>query len=141
MKTHQKFLVQHCYCLPPVDIESIIASLGVNIVSFSFDKIDGMCLKEDDGWTIVVNTNISLRRRRFTLAHELKHVLAGEASFLMNGFETKKEQEANAFAGRILVPALAFIEAWKQNKNIGYLSRLFGVSQQVIKIRLKEIGI
>ena len=99
MKNHQKFLAQNCYLQPPVNLSELLQNLSVTLVAFPFKKLDGMCLFENGGWTIVVRQDASPTRQRFTIAHELKHILDGEGGlFLLNGQKNSIEIEANAFA-------------------------------------------
>jgi len=88
-------------------------------------------------------------RRRFTIAHELGHVLLGHVS---KGKKAKRdvnfnargdwdEVDANAFAAELLMPEPHIREKVKSETNISTLAAYFGVSPTAIRNRLKNLGI
>jgi Zn-dependent peptidase ImmA (M78 family) len=91
---------------------------------------------------IVVNTEITGERQRFTLAHELGHLVLQEV-------ETTKENEKNCdkFAGAFLMPDNFLFENLGRSRNsisIGELCSLkknLGVSILAIAMRCKQTGI
>ena len=80
-------------------------------------------------------------RQRFTLAHELGHLVMDVAATL------DEEKAAYRFAGAFLMPANAlWATIGKHRTSIGWgelfeLKQLFGVSVQAITYRSKELGI
>ena len=98
----------------PVDVLAICRSLGVRVVEY----IDP-CPEVGDGFSaiidgvphICVERGKSVRRTRFTIAHELGHILLGHVGKynLVNRepspHDDPIEQAANAFAARLLAPA------------------------------------
>lgn len=90
---------------------------------------------------IVVNENITLERRRLTLAHELAHRLIDETS------PVDHEKASNVFAGAFLVPRDHLVrEIGKHRKALGYqeliqLKRMYRVSAAAFLVRLKQVGI
>jgi Zn-dependent peptidase ImmA (M78 family)/DNA-binding XRE family transcriptional regulator len=90
---------------------------------------------------IVVNENITLERRRLTLAHELAHRLIDETS------PVDHEKASNIFAGAFLVPRDHLVrEIGKHRKALGYqeliqLKRMYRVSAAAFLVRLKQVGI
>lgn len=88
-------------------------------------------------------------RQRFTIAHELGHVLLGHVS---KGKKAKRddnfnprgdwdEVDANAFAAELLMPEAHVREKVRTETNISELARFFGVSPTAIRNRLKNLGI
>lgn len=88
-------------------------------------------------------------RQRFTIAHELGHVLLGHVS---KGKKAKRddnfnprgdwdEVDANAFAAELLMPELHVREIVKSMTSISDLASHFGVSPTAIRHRLKNLGI
>tara|TARA_R100001530_G_scaffold13727_4_gene12574 strand:- start:1255 stop:2346 length:1092 start_codon:yes stop_codon:yes gene_type:complete len=90
---------------------------------------------------IVVNEQITLERRRFTLAHELGHRLIDESS------PVNHEKASNVFAGAFLVPGDHLVrEIGKHRKALGYhelvqLKRMYRVSAAALLVRLKQVGV
>lgn len=114
-----------------------------------FNEVAGFMGK--DGRTIYVNDADPVNRQTFTIAHELGHyflqhqpdergVLYRWSKF--NG-KTPVEQEANCFAGNLLVPKKMLKEQMKRygldENSLTILADLFGVSKEVIKYRLLKI--
>lgn len=90
---------------------------------------------------IVVNQDITLERRRLTLAHELGHRLIDAASRIDH------EKASNVFAGAFLVPRNHLVrEIGEKRKSLGYqeviqLKRMYRVSAAAFLVRLKQVGI
>ena len=90
---------------------------------------------------IVVNQDVSLERRRLTLAHELAHRLIDAKS------PVDHEKASNVFAGAFLVSrAHLFREIGKSRKGIGYqeliqLKRMYRVSAAALLVRLRSVGV
>ena len=91
--------------------------------------------------TIVVNREVTLERRRFTLGHELGHRLIDETS------PVDHEKASNIFAGAFLVPRDHLIrEVGKHRKALGYqelvqLKRMYRISAAMLLVRLRQVGI
>ena len=66
----------------PIDIFAIVngwKEKKITIIKYPMsDRISGMCTKENHDIIICINSNTSYGRQRFTLAHELYHVLYEE---------------------------------------------------------------
>lgn len=90
---------------------------------------------------IVVNKEVTLERRRFTLAHELAHRLIEETS------PVDHEKASNVFAGAFLVPRNHLVrEIGKHRKALGYqeliqLKRMYRVSAATLLVRLRQVGV
>jgi Zn-dependent peptidase ImmA (M78 family) len=92
---------------------------------------------------IVVNDHkwVSGERERFTLAHELGHLILDCAA------EVPAEKAANRFAGAFLMPAeVLWAEVGKQRDSLSVgelieLKRVFGVSLQMLVYRCRDLRI
>lgn len=116
------------------------------------DSICGFTLY-DAGCPVIVIKKAAESRQVFTLMHELGHVLLHRSSFIDEDDDLYsyqgKEQEANAFAGQLLVPA-DFLKRINDNDRPsdvrdydGWLYRYrkeWTVSGEVILRRLKDSG-
>src|ERR1700682_2412709 len=61
---------------PPVPVEKIATSLGAQVTYEAFDgDVSGMLYREADRTLIGVNSTHVATRQRFTLAHEIAHLL------------------------------------------------------------------
>jgi Zn-dependent peptidase ImmA (M78 family) len=95
---------------PVVNICSLLEENGVIIYEMNtIDKFDGLSFFTDKGYPIIViNKSLSNDRKRFTIAHELGHILMhNDSNFPISAFndEKRKEKEANEFASEFLMPA------------------------------------
>jgi Zn-dependent peptidase ImmA (M78 family) len=146
----------------PVDPLRVAKTLGIKVVNakFSDETISGLISKNKGDATIFVNHADSPLRKRFTIAHELGHLLLhmeGEsAEFVDPKFnfrptdpyeqfdswseDRKKEWEANRFAAALLMDESLILSAIKSIP-ASDLALHFQVSQQAMSIRLNELGL
>ncbi len=94
---------------PVKDICALLEQNGVIIYEMStHDKFDGVSFFTDKGYpVIIVNKSFPNDRKRFTIAHELGHILLhNDSNFPVSSFrdEKTKEKEANEFASEFLMP-------------------------------------
>ncbi len=123
----------------PVDVQHLVSELGGRI-EVRFDaslEPESLYIDGKGGFTVFVARNTSLARDRFTIAHELGHLLlhhdpaSGSASFRRYG-RSRSETEANVFAGALLMPAGQFRQAWSDSdgdlaslRSSGWIRRLW----------------
>ena len=106
---------------------------------------------ENGRWLIVVNRNDVPGRRRFTLAHEFKHVLdhsvASVAYAHLGRGDAKRrdrqvEQICDHFAACLLMPRPVVKRAWASGiQDIEALAGLFKVSSAAMQVRLDYLGL
>lgn len=92
---------------PISDICNFLERNGVFIYEWNspHDEFDGVSLITDAGnHLVIVNRNRSNDRIRFTLAHELGHILMHEYPNYPVFSNRDKEKEANCFASEFLIP-------------------------------------
>jgi Zn-dependent peptidase ImmA (M78 family)/transcriptional regulator with XRE-family HTH domain len=105
------------------------------------------------GFCIVVNSDMTLGRQVFTLAHELAHAFfhsqEADAWISMPGAPVERERFSDVFAGELLVPGDALagvideLEAWEEIPDpvmVVHLQRHFGVSYAALLVRLRQEG-
>ncbi|MFC0268024.1 ImmA/IrrE family metallo-endopeptidase [Kushneria aurantia] len=88
-------------------------------------------------------------RRRFTMAHELGHVLMGHVQpgveprrdTNFNAYGDPLETGANAFAAELLMPEAEIRRHAHSATDVRHLAGIFGVSTSAISNRLKNLGI
>lgn len=95
---------------PVRNIINLIEANGIVVYMWDcrFDDFDGVSLISDKGnHIILVNRNMSNDRQRFTLAHELGHILMHQNVDFVVSESRDREKEANAFASEFLMPSQA----------------------------------
>jgi Zn-dependent peptidase ImmA (M78 family)/transcriptional regulator with XRE-family HTH domain len=103
------------------------------------------------GFSIVINSNVTLGRQVFTVAHEMAHAFFHSRGLdvivSMPGAELGRERFADAFAGELLVPGdelrrlVSDHAPWNGLTNpttVVHLQRHFGVSYATIRVRLLQ---
>jgi transcriptional regulator with XRE-family HTH domain len=108
----------------PVRVEELAAGCGVRVLPWEFDNVDGLVVELDSGPAIAFNKNQAPTRQRFTIAHELGHLLlrhtdrfyvdfgdelAPGAAGEHPGYDWRAERAANDFAANLLMPALCSV--------------------------------
>jgi len=150
--------------LPPVPVEQLANFSGADIHYEPFSgELSGMVHRQPHGRAVIgVNALHSSTRQRFTIAHELGHLLLhkdeqfhidenspiGFRSSLSSQAVDSDEIEANQFAAELLMPVPllnAVIEKIPANTAtedaITHLSEVFGVSEQAMTFRLSGLGL
>lgn len=96
----------------PVKVVRLCKQMGIRVVIFTPETdSDGFSTVVDGLATIFVSDQCSRERQRFTVAHELGHILLGHVGEyeLVNREPSRGdnpiEQAANVFASRLLAPA------------------------------------
>jgi Zn-dependent peptidase ImmA (M78 family) len=132
----------------PVSLVSVIQHLqtkhNLDVVSDYFSqKISGLLvtsMKEGVEYaTIGFNKNHHWNRRRFTIAHEIGHLLLRHSCVPIDGKKSHNEREADLFASELLMPPAIFRDDFKRLRDIPSLAQLYRVSPQALTIRLKEL--
>lgn len=90
--------------------ERLAEYLSVEIRESPLDGCDGWCLSVGEARIIRLNNSLSVTRKRFTLAHELGHLilgvpaLVGESFEDMLGSDSAEERRVNDLASELLIP-------------------------------------
>lgn len=146
---------------PPVDLDLIAAKVDAEIRHLDLAAdISGILYRQNDRRVIVVNQAHAEPRRRFTIAHEIGHLVLhkGVEVHVDSGFrinlrnprsataEDVEEIEANAFAANILMPA-AWLRADVKDptldptdsRELDALALRYQVSPQAMVVRLASL--
>lgn len=106
------------------------------------DKVSGIlvrCQKVDDDYTVIgFNENHHWHRRRFTIAHEIGHLLLGHVCSGNQDDRSYNENEANIFAGELLIPTSLIKKDYTKHSDLKKLSELYRVSPTAMTIKLME---
>jgi Zn-dependent peptidase ImmA (M78 family) len=150
---------------PPVSVEQIAASHGIQIVRSSAEWNESGFLLRDNGRVIIgINARNSPKRQRFTIAHELGHWLLHDGkplivdqSVMINKRDDVSSQatdwqeiQANQFAAELLMPFKFVTDELRQQMSsdigsreelITTLARIFSVSNDAMGWRLINLGV
>lgn len=142
-----KGILRHFGILRPPTPENIVSYLGdVTVEYMDWKALSGACTRVGDKWVLAVNKNHPKSRRRFTLMHEFKHALDGVDArdyFAARDGAARSFEEylADNFAVHILMPE-EWVRVWYPRlKGANRMAWQFGVSNQAMKVRLKELGL
>jgi len=138
---------------PPVNFNALfeLPNLEVQLESdYKMDHFSGLSRFSRGKWLIIIDRNDPHGRRRFTLSHELKHVLdhglekLAYANFGYGDTERRQKQvEAicQHFAANLLMPKMWVREWWTLGfQDVEALAGLFQVSNEAMEVRLKKLG-
>lgn len=93
-------------------------------------------------WLLSVNGSEPWTRQRFSLAHELKHVIDHRHVETLYRSSADAEAAAEYFAACLLMPKRAVHQAWAAgHQRLSTLSTMFAVSPAAIARRLEHIGL
>lgn len=150
-----------CYSIP-VNVNAVSDFLGIKVKAVELEEeVSGFCVINGSFIHIGFNKNDPAVRIRFTIAHELGHVLLHAKDNPVFIDKVKKfdrnvnsstgqlqiEREANAFAAALLMPRGLLTAEINSNMNetnksfISLLANKFGVSDQAMTIRLTNLGL
>ena len=168
-KEAQRLLKERGTHSAPVDVHSIAERFARIVKSPLEPEVSGVLVPQEKGnWIIIVNESHHPVRQRFTIAHELGHLL-------LHGYKTPhadrrfrfrdarssegsaiEEIQANQFAAELLMPRELIIKAAIEtigfqvfdyvssqdtefSEGLAALAKEYEVSQQAIAIRLSSI--
>lgn len=136
-----------------VNIRSLVYANIRNLTVLWFpmkQNISGCCSKTKDDNVIFINTNQTVGRQNFTLAHEVYHLLYEDSDdFIVCGINSNSQSEKNAdnFASTLLMPDSALY--WFKNKNrieewsiedVIKCEQYYQVSRRTMLVRLKKLN-
>lgn len=131
---------------PIPNLVELLEGRGIKVLAVDLVTIDGLAARvrragADAASVVVVNRKTRGERQRFTLAHELGHMVLQAAP------RVDAEKAAHRFAGAFLMPAETLrAEVGAHRSAMGWhelfgLKQLFGVSVQALAVRCRELGI
>jgi Zn-dependent peptidase ImmA (M78 family) len=150
----------------PVLVEDIAAKLGAKITYEPFEgkgDVSGMLLRDKDRTVIGINSAHANVRQRFSIAHEIGHLVMHNGAFFVDQTVRfnrdnmsslaidPREIEANGFAAELLMPESLVTSAVRKRMakkaNLpaavlaSELAQEFQVSTQAMEFRLTNLGI
>jgi Zn-dependent peptidase ImmA (M78 family) len=126
--------------LPPTDLVVAARNLGVSDIRGENIPVDGVVRKEGAKLIVVYSRELAEGRRRFTIAHELGHVLFAKsgANFPRHGEEL--ERLCDMFAAELLMPSKICRQMIQEGKSSTDFHKVFQTSLQAADRRYEEIS-
>lgn len=151
----QSLLGDSISLLPTLDVIDLIEQkLGINVVLTDLPSgCDGMSYQDGPFRIIVLGTTPSFARQRFTLAHEVGHILWGDATEVIEeyapdhakpGADSQAEKRANRFAAMFLASdadVRAFLGSRAVDEAFNDLCWAFRMTPSAMSRRLLTLGI
>jgi len=129
---------------PLPEITEMFEENNIKIFEVSKEEsFDGMSTKVNGIPVIVINKNIKLLRKRFTLSHELAHLIFD----LKEIDEKENERICNTFAGAFLIPEESFKKEFGERrghldlKELTIIGDYYGISVQAIMARARFLNL
>lgn len=141
-------LLTHARITVPAVDESVITDLPfVTVTERPGFPTSGMVTQTDSGWVIVLRAEEAKTRRRFSLAHEFKHILDDPLIEKLyparDGFSAHERAEwtCDYFAACLLMPRMWVKRDWAGGgiQDIDRLARRYRVSRVAMAVRLAEL--
>lgn len=148
-------LIECKICELPVNLAKVVNHYGIYLIKYSdsnyvskhsFPAEDGYSRLIDGKPAIYYNDSKKENRIRFTIAHEIGHILLGhlsEGETLHRNTELDsqdlKEQQANVFARDLLMPAVVINQLVSSAKDISNLCNVSNLSAEIRWLRLQEL--
>ncbi|MDK8277942.1 ImmA/IrrE family metallo-endopeptidase [Peptostreptococcus anaerobius] len=141
-----------------IDIFKLIQKIkNLTIVFYPLgNNISGVCYKGETSHVIAINSDMSVGRQRFSMAHELYHLYFDDSAVnavspITIGSGDENEKKADQFASYFLVPSSSLynmVEDIKEKENKKHLTledvieieQYYGVSHKAMMYRLLNDG-
>lgn len=132
---------------PIQNMTELLEEHGIKVFKLDLpERVDGLScqvhrLDGGDVPVVVCSTGKSVERQRFTIAHELGHLVLDIPSTI------PEEKACHRFAGAFLVPQAELIrEVGRRRHNFGFaelieIKRMFGISAAALVMRMRDLGI
>lgn len=143
-------LLKYFKCEGPPFRDELIAELPRIEIRRVIDLFtEGVTRWHRGKWQINIRATDTPTRQRFTLCHEIKHILDASIEDIIYGHlprnharDMEIEAICNAFAAALLMPKKWIKRAWSQGmQNVATLAWYFEVSPQAMQIRLQTLGL
>lgn len=131
---------------PLPDLIDIFEERGIKVFEIDnqqYRGFDGLSANINDIPIVVIGNQWPGDRQRFTLAHELAHILLGDFGFSQD----KLEKFCDHFSGAFILPKQSLTNVLGQHRTsieareLSLLKQEFGISMASILHRIEEVGI
>lgn len=131
----------------PVDLISIAKKQGYDVYNISTDEPNVSGLVDYNKKVIGVCKTDSDLRKRFTIGHEIGHIVLDHQEQGMHvdrrtHITSEKESQANYFSGALLMPKNYFIKAYTTlGGDLAAVAKIFDVSEAAAAVRASILGL
>lgn len=135
----------------PLDVTALARQAGAEVfIADLGEDVYGMIEGNASGATIYVDRESALTRRRFTIAHEIGHMVsykdeAGVPQYVdvrdEDGRGNAEEIYANEFAGELLMPEVKLKELISEGADNFDIANLLNVSVAAVSYRRRVLGV
>lgn len=131
---------------PIPELIDVLETHGIRVFTVEVNsdlKFDGLAAKVNSMPIVVVGSNWPGDRQRFTLAHEVGHLMLEERL----AADINEEAACNRFAGAFLFPRQTVFQELGEHRNfiepkeLGLLKEEFGLSMAAVRYRARDLGI
>ncbi len=146
-KLAQKVIKETGISVAPVSLQKVIEHLQKTIDLSVMrapltDKVSGLLVVctdlEKESVVIGFNPDKPWCHRRFTIAHEIGHIMMNHTCSGNSGDKSHNETEANNFAAELLIPTKLIKDDFKKLQNIPELAKLYRVSAEAMAIKISD---
>lgn len=134
----------------PVDLETLARNWGVISIERHPISSAGMLIPSRRGYKVILNESHSRSRQRFSLAHELGHLLLQKLQLSGtapknrdSGHSDEEEKLCDQIAAEILMPRMVFYEdGWMEDwslRGLRSLSDKYETSHEATAIRMVDL--
>ncbi len=135
----------------PADIPNVNPKDVYHLTVTAVESWSAATLRVGNASLIIVNSGHALTRQNNSLAHEIGHVVlkhepakmyvTPDGLMMMSEYDPTNEEEATWFAGAILVPRDALLDAAARGLSNRAAAEHFGVSSSVFQMRRNRTGV
>lgn len=126
---------------PPVNLGVICEWLGIEVYTQPCHSFGALFIVREGKGILLVNSAMAQGRARFSIAHELGHLLLRHdpVGRIGDPRDPVQERQADRFASELLMPA-SLLRHDRDSLSLSTLCRRYRVSQQAMRIRLERLG-
>jgi len=135
------------YRRPGDTLEEVAGNLGVRRITLEPMRFDGAVHEDMSGLNIKLNSSSPMKRRRFTLAHEIGHLILASGSSRYahrSRASTNLERACDLVAAELLLPVKEVRSNVPKEGSVDGLLALadrFGVSPHAAAVRINQLGL
>lgn len=131
---------------PKLDLDQLAALPGISLVEQPDLPTPATSFWNGTEWLIQVKTTDTLTRQRFSICHELHHIICHPSRQQLFGTLEVRNPEAeylaDYFAACLLMPRLLVKRHWGIGpRRVAAMAARFGVSPQAMSYRLDQLGL